>query len=204
MNEKKTANIVWHKSIITRQDKEKLLGQKGVLLWFTGLSAAGKSTIAHALEERLFNLGYLTAVLDGDNIRHGLNKDLGFSIKDREDNIRRIGEVAKLFVENGIITMAAFISPYRRDRDRIRADMKEGDFIEIYVACPLEELERRDPKEYYKKARGGLIKGYTGIDAPYEEPSDCEIILNTSDLSLQECVDILINYLYQHNIVMQR
>ncbi len=190
-------NITQHAPIISRQDKEKLLGQKGILLWFTGLSAAGKSTIAHTLESELLKRGYLAAVLDGDNIRHGLNKDLGFSHDDREENIRRIGEVAKLFVGNGVITMTAFISPYRADRDRVRANIQNGDFVEIYVKCPMDELERRDPKGLYKKARAGEIKEYTGISAPYEEPANPEITLDTSELSLPECVDTVLNYLNQ-------
>ena len=155
---KKAQNITWSNSAVTRENKEKLLGQKGALLWFTGLSASGKSTVAHAVERLLCESGRLAVVLDGDNIRHGLNSDLGFSQEDRQENIRRIGEVAKLFAENGLITMTAFISPYRADRDRVRANLREGDFIEIHLKCPISELKRRDPKGLYRKAEAGLIQ----------------------------------------------
>ncbi|TAN43901.1 MAG: adenylyl-sulfate kinase [Nitrospirae bacterium] len=197
MTESQAANITFHRPHVSRQDKERLLGQKGMLLWFTGMSAAGKSTIAHALESELFSRGRMTVVLDGDNVRHGLNKDLGFSKADREENIRRISEVAKLFVENGLIVMTAFISPYLADRDRVRSYMG-GDFVEIYVKCPMEELERRDPKGIYKKARAGAIDDFTGITAPYEEPPCPELTLDTSLMPVRECVKGLMNYLDSH------
>jgi adenylylsulfate kinase len=198
---KKSENITWSRSFVSRKDKEKILGQKGILLWFTGLSATGKSAISHALERKLSDADYFAVVLDGDNIRHGLNKDLGFSPQDRDENIRRIGEVAKLFAENGVITMTAFISPYRADRDRVRNKLADGDFIEIYLKCPLEELRRRDPKGLYKKAMEGEIREFTGISAPYEEPLKPEIILDTYETPLNECVETILNYLRSHHIV---
>jgi len=197
----KATNIKWHEPSITRQDKERLLNQKGVLLWFTGLSAVGKSTLAHALEDELFQCDCLTRVLDGDNVRHGLNNDLGFSPEDRMENIRRIGEVAKLFAESGVITMTAFISPYRSDRDRVRANMKDGDFVEVYLRCPLSELESRDPKGLYKKALQGLIKDFTGISAPYEEPLNPELTIDTSELSVEDCVGIIMRYLNERGLI---
>jgi len=200
MNKQNATNITWHEAQIKREKKEKLLGQKGLLLWFTGLSASGKSTLAHKLEMELYNSGKLSIVLDGDNIRHGLNKNLGFSSEDRKENIRRIGEVAKLFVETGVITMASFISPYRADRDRVKSLFQEGDFIEIYVKCPLDELERRDPKGLYKKAREGVIKEFTGISAPYEEPVAPEIVLDTFRLSIEECAKILFDDIVRRGI----
>jgi len=200
---KKAQNITWSRSSVRREDKEKLLGQRGALLWFTGLSASGKSTIAHAAERLLCESGRFTIVLDGDNIRHGLNSDLGFSPEDRVENIRRIGEVAKLFAENGVITMTAFISPYRADRDKVRAAMRDGDFIEIYLKCPMEELKRRDPKGLYKKAGDGLIQEFTGISAPYEEPLNPEIVLDTSELSRRQCAERVMEYLRAHGIINQ-
>jgi len=197
----KSTNIRWHESSITRQDKERLLNQKGVLLWFTGLSAVGKSTLANALENELFQCDCLTTVLDGDNVRHGLNNDLGFSPEDRMENIRRIGEVAKLFAESGVITMTAFISPYRSDRERVRANMKAGDFVEIYLKCPLNELEARDPKGLYKKAHQGLIKDFTGISAPYEEPLNPELTIDTSELSVEHCVEIIMRHLNERGVI---
>ncbi|MBU2438509.1 MAG: adenylyl-sulfate kinase, partial [Acidobacteria bacterium] len=155
MTEKKATNITWHEGAITKKDRERLLGQKGVVIWYTGLSASGKSTLAHAVEEKLFELGRVSYVLDGDNIRHGLNKNLGFSPEDREENIRRIGEVSVLFADTGVIAMTAFISPYRSDRDQARTLVPEGRFIEIYVKVPLSVAEERDPKGLYKKARAG-------------------------------------------------
>jgi len=201
MNKQNATNITWHEAHIKRDKKEKLIGQRGLLLWFTGLSASGKSTLAHKLEMELYNSGKLSIVLDGDNIRHGLNKNLGFSSEDRKENIRRIGEVAKLFVETGVITMASFISPYRADRDRVKSLFQEGDFIEIYVKCPLDELERRDPKGLYKKAREGVIKEFTGISAPYEEPVAPEIVLDTSRLSIEECAKILFDDIVRRGIL---
>ena len=168
---------------------------KGVVIWFTGLSGSGKSTIANQVANGLHQLGKLTYVLDGDNIRHGLNKNLGFSPEDREENIRRIGEVAKLFADAGVITTTAFISPYRKDRDKAREILEDGRFIEVFVDCPLEVCESRDPKGLYKKARAGEIKEFTGIDAPYEVPENAEIVINTNDLDLAASTQKVIDYL---------
>ncbi len=201
MAEQKATNIVWHPSLISKEDREKLLKQKGCVIWFTGLSGSGKSTLAHAVEEKLYKMGHLTFVLDGDNIRHGLNKNLGFSPEDREENIRRIGEVAKLFAQAGVITMTAFISPYRKDRDKARSLLNDGEFIEVFVKVPLEVAEQRDPKGLYKKARAGEIKEFTGIDAPYEEPLNPELVIDTSQLSLEESAQKVIDYLKQKKII---
>ncbi|AFS79521.1 adenylyl-sulfate kinase CysC [Gottschalkia acidurici 9a] len=187
-------NVVWHSSSINREDREELLGQRGTLIWFTGLSGSGKSTIANALQERLYKKGKLTYVLDGDNIRHGLNGDLGFSLEDRKENIRRIGEVGKLFVDSGIITLGTFVSPLREDRLQVRNLLKQ-DFIEVYIKCSLETCEQRDPKNLYKKARNGEIKDFTGIDSPYEEPENPEIILETDVEDIDTCIDKIIEYL---------
>jgi len=197
----KATNITWHEGKVTKEDREKLLGQKGVVLWFTGLSGSGKSTIARAVEKRLFEEGRLCYVLDGDNIRFGLNKNLGFSPGDREENIRRISEVAKLFADAGVITLTAFISPYRADRDKARDLLKPGEFIEIYVDCPLEECEKRDTKGLYKKARAGEIKEFTGISAPYEEPFSPELVLDTAVETLEESVEKVITYLTERGIL---
>jgi len=201
MTEQKATNITWHHSKVTREDREKLLKQKGVVIWFTGLSASGKSTIAHTVEEKLYDRGILTYVLDGDNIRHGLNKNLGFSPQDREENIRRIGEVGKLFTDAGIITMTAFISPYRADRDKARQLHEPGRFIEVFVDAPLSVLEERDPKGLYKKARAGQIPEFTGISAPYEAPLNPEIHLDTSKMTVEECADAVIQYLEEKEII---
>ncbi|NOX89963.1 MAG: adenylyl-sulfate kinase [Calditrichaeota bacterium] len=201
MTVQKATNITWHPSLITKEDRERLLKQKGCVIWFTGLSGSGKSTLAHAVEEKLYKNGHLTFVLDGDNIRHGLNKNLGFSPEDRAENIRRIGEVAKLFADAGVITMTAFISPYRKDRDKARALLNEGQFIEVFVKVPLEVAEERDPKGLYKKARAGEIKDFTGIDAPYEEPLNPELVIDTSKLSLEESAQKVIDYLKETKII---
>ncbi len=182
----KSTNITWHHADITPADREKQNGHKAVTLWFTGLSGSGKSTLAHAVENALFEKGCRTYVLDGDNVRHGLNKNLGFSPEDRTENIRRIGEVAKLFTEAGVLTLTAFISPYREDRDAARAIAGEGNFFEVYVKCALDVCEERDPKGLYKKARAGEIPEFTGISAPYEEPEKAEIIVDTGVQSLDE------------------
>lgn len=179
----KATNIYWHERFITKQDREGLNNHKGVCLWYTGLSGSGKSTIAIEVEKLLFEKGLRTYVLDGDNIRHGLNKDLGFSPEDRTENIRRIGEVSKLFVDAGFIVMTAFISPYRSDRRQVRDLMLKGEFVEIYIKCDLEVCEQRDPKGLYKRARAGEIKEFTGIDAPYEEPENPELVINTSEIT---------------------
>lgn len=201
MTKQKATNITWHDGAITTKDRERLLKQKGIVIWYTGLSGSGKSTLAHAVEEKLFEKGHLTYVLDGDNIRHGLNKNLGFSPQDREENIRRIGEVSKLFADAGIITMTAFISPYRKDRDIARALLEEGRFIEVYVKVPLEIAEQRDTKGLYKKARAGEIKEFTGISAPYEEPLKAELVIDTSLVNLEKSTDIVLDYLKSKNIV---
>ena len=182
----KATNITWHEAIVGREAREKLHGHRAACLWFTGLPSSGKSTLALEVESILHAQGCHTIVLDGDNIRHGLNKNLGFSPEDRAENIRRIGEVANLFVEGGSIVMTAFISPYREDRDMARALVPEGRFFEIYVDCALDICEERDPKGLYKKARAGEIKDFTGIDAPYEAPENAEVVVDTGALSLEE------------------
>lgn len=187
-------NVVWHSTSIVREDRERLLNQSGRLLWFTGLSGSGKSTIANALEERLYEKGKLTYLLDGDNLRHGLSSDLGFELKDRTENIRRIAEVSKLFVDSGIITLGTFVSPLRSDREEVRNLLKD-DFLEIYIKCSLETCESRDPKELYKRARQGEIKNFTGIDSPYEEPKNPELVIYTDSLNIEESVEKIINFL---------
>jgi adenylylsulfate kinase len=203
MPENKATNITWHEGHVTRDAREALLGQKGATLWFTGLSGSGKSTTAFTLEHALVQLGRLAYVLDGDNIRLGLNKGLGFSAVDREENIRRIGEVAKLFADGGVIAMTSFISPYRKDRDLCRKlhDDAGLPFIEVHMATPIETCEQRDPKGLYKKARAGLIKGFTGIDDPYEAPSSPELTLDVTSLSPQEVTAQLIDYLAGRGIL---
>eukprot|EP00898_Chlorokybus_atmophyticus_P002017 jgi/Chlat1/2816/Chrsp187S02972 len=177
----KSTNIKWHEGAVSREAREKILKQKGAVLWFTGLSGAGKSTLAYTLEHTLNSMGKHVYVLDGDNIRHGLNKNLGFSAEDRTENIRRIGEVSKLFADAGCIVLVSFISPYKADRDAVRARLSPGDFIEVYMKIPLEVCEQRDPKGLYKLARAGKIKGFTGIDDPYEEPENAEVVMETHD-----------------------
>ena len=201
MTEQKASNITWHTHTVTKEEREKLLGHRGVTLWFTGLPSSGKSTIANEVAYLLHEKGCLTVVLDGDNIRHGLNKNLGFSPEDREENIRRIGEVAHLFTETGIITMTAFISPYRADRDKARALAKKGDFIEIFVDTPLELCEERDPKGLFKKAREGQIPEFTGISAPYEPPLKPEIHLKAGEKNVQECAAEVVAYVQGRGIV---
>ena len=203
MSENKATNITWHEGHVTREARQALLGQQGATLWFTGLSGSGKSTTAFTLEHALVQLGRLAYVLDGDNIRLGLNKGLGFSAADREENIRRIGEVAKLFADGGFIAMTSFISPYRKDRDLCRKlhDDAGLPFIEIHMATPIETCEQRDPKGLYKKARAGLIKGFTGIDDPYEAPSAPELTLDVTALSPQEVTAQLIDYLAGRGIL---
>jgi adenylylsulfate kinase len=205
MSEIKATNITWHEGHVTREERGALLKQKGATLWFTGLSGSGKSTIAFTLEHALVQRGHLAYVLDGDNIRHGLNKNLGFSAADREENIRRIGEVAKLFADCGVITMTSFISPYRKDRDIVRA--LHGDqlpFIEVHVNTPIETCEQRDPKGLYKKARAGQLKGFTGIDDPYEAPLKPELCLDATSTSPQEATVILMDYLEKQGIINGR
>jgi adenylylsulfate kinase len=199
----KATNITWHEGHVTRPEREKLLKQKGATLWFTGLSGSGKSTIAFTLEHALVQLGHLAYVLDGDNIRHGLNKNLGFSAADREENIRRIGEVAKLFADCGVITMTSFISPYRKDRDNVRALHEAGKlaFIEVHVNTPIGTCEQRDPKGLYKKARAGELKNFTGIDDPYEEPLKPEVTIDATATSPQEAAVLLLEYLQKQGII---
>ena len=194
-------NVHWHAGVVGRNSRQKLNGHKSAILWFTGLSGAGKSTLAHAVEDKLYQLGHHTYVLDGDNVRHGLCKDLSFSDKDRAENIRRIGEVAKLFVEGGVLTLTAFISPFRSDRDAVRSLMTEGDFIEIYCQCDLSVCEDRDVKGLYKKARAGDIPFFTGISSPYEEPLNAEIVVNTGAQSLEASVAQVITALRARNII---
>lgn len=186
MTKIKATNITWHEGHVSRDEREKLLQQKGALVWMTGLSGSGKSTIAYTLEHALVQRGHMAYVLDGDNVRHGLNKNLGFSAEDRQENIRRIGEVGKLFVDAGIITITAFISPYQQDRQVARETVGKGDFFEVFCDTPLDVCEERDPKGLYKKARAGEIKGFTGIDDPYEAPTSPEMVIDTSQLSPQE------------------
>jgi adenylylsulfate kinase len=196
----KSTNITWHHGNITKEDRERLNGHKAVVIWFTGLSGSGKSTLAHAVEDELFKRGCRTIVLDGDNIRHGLNKNLGFSPEDRAENIRRIGEVANLFIHAGVIAMTAFISPYRADRDKAREIAKNG-FVEVYVKCALEVCEARDTKGLYKKARAGEVKEFTGISAPYEEPLNPELVIDTAAEPLEASAKRVINYLLKAGIV---
>jgi adenylylsulfate kinase len=198
MIKSRATHIYWHYGDVNRLDRERQNGHRGFTLWFTGLSASGKSTLAVATERALYDNGYRTYILDGDNIRHGLNTNLGFSPEDRTENIRRIGEVAKLFTDCGVINLTAFISPYRQDRDKVRSIFSDGDFIEVFVDCPLDICEQRDPKAMYKRARAGEIKQFTGIDAPYEEPLQPEIQLRTDQLSLEECVKQILSYLNEH------
>ena len=201
MAQQKATNITWHEATVTAEDREKLLNQKGCVIWFTGLSGSGKSTLANAVEHVLHQQQHHTYVLDGDNVRHGLNKNLGFSPEDREENIRRIGEVAKLFADAGTIVMTAFISPYRADRDQARALLAEDRFVEVFVDCPLEVCEERDTKGLYKKARAGEIKEFTGISAPYESPLNPEVTVNTDALSIEECAQVVVEALVKAGLV---
>src|SRR5437762_6207492 len=197
MAEQKATNITWHEGSVTRDERQRLLGQKGVTVWMTGLSASGKSTIACILEEMLLHQKKHAYRLDGDNIRMGLNKHLGFSAEDRAENIRRIGEVAKLFTDAGVIAITSFISPYKKDRDAVRASLKPGEFIEVYVKVSLEAAEKRDPKGLYKKARAGQIKGFTGIDDPYEAPEKPEILVETERTRPEDAARQILGYLEQ-------
>lgn len=203
----KATNITWHEGHVTREERETLLKQRGCTLWFTGLSGSGKSTIAFTLEHALVQRGHLAYVLDGDNIRHGLNKNLGFTAADREENIRRIGEVAKLFADTGVLTLTSFISPYRKDRDLVRQLHVEGKmpFIEIHVATPIETCESRDPKGLYKKARAAVASGkgmgFTGVDDPYEAPLKPEVVLDATNTSPQEAAVQIMQYLEKQGIV---
>ena len=203
MTEQKATNVHWHEGDITREHRSKLLNQKGATLWFTGLSGSGKSTVAVALEGALYEAGHLSYRLDGDNVRLGINKNLGFTAEDRTENIRRIGEIAKLFVDTGVIVLSSFVSPYRADRDTVRAlhEAAGMEFIEVFVDVPLEVAESRDPKGLYKKARAGEIKNFTGIDDPYESPDRPELHLNSHDMSLEVEVDALLAILRERGVI---
>src|SRR5262245_18884241 len=203
MTANKATNITWHEGHVTREERQGLLKQKGCTLWFTGLSGSGKSTTAFTLEHALVQMGRLAYVLDGDNIRHGLNRNLGFSAADREENIRRIGEVAKLFADCAVVAMTSFISPYRKDRDLVRElHVKAGlPFIEVHMATPIATCEQRDPKGLYKKARAGELKGFTGVDDPYEAPGAAEVTLDVTAMAPQEATQRLLEYLQQRGII---
>jgi adenylylsulfate kinase len=199
----KSSETVWHQSTVSREGREHANGHRGVVLWFTGLSASGKSTISHAVEDALHKTGCRTFVLDGDNVRHGLCSDLGFSLADRDENLRRVGEVSKLFLEAGVITLAGFISPLSAERERVRGLMPHGDFLEIYCAAPLDICEARDPKGLYSRARAGLIPDFTGISSPYEPPVTPELSLDTARLSIEECVSSVIRLLVAKGIIAE-
>jgi adenylylsulfate kinase len=201
MSEPKSKNITWHGAEVTRDEREQILGQKGCVVWLTGLSGSGKSTICRRVEQKLLAEDVYTYVLDGDNVRHHLNKDLGFSPADRNENIRRVGCVAQLFADSSSICLTAFISPYRADRDQARALLEPGRFIEVFVATTLEECEKRDPKGLYKKARAGQIPEFTGISAPYEAPENAELVLRTEGRSVDECADDVIRFLREKGFV---
>jgi adenylylsulfate kinase len=197
----KATNITWHESVITKKERREQNGHQSFILWFTGLSGSGKSTVANAVAKALFNHKIRNYVLDGDNIRFGLNKNLGFSEEDRTENIRRIGEVAKLFVDSGQVVLTAFISPFQEDRNQVRQIVEENEFIEVYVKCPLDECEKRDPKGLYQKARNGEIKQFTGIDSPYEEPVNPELVIETNEASIEECVEQVLVYLKEKGLI---
>jgi len=197
----KSSNIIYHQASVTRQRRNKLNNHRSIVLWFTGLSGSGKSTIAHALEEKLFQKGCRTFVLDGDNVRHGLNSNLDFSEKGRTENIRRISEVSKLMMESGLIVMTAFISPFNKDRDEARKLISNDDFIEIYCKASLETCEARDVKGLYKRARAGEIKNYTGIDSPYEKPEKPELVIDTDQQSLEESISNILAFLKSNGVV---
>lgn len=201
MSAPKGENLTWHVGEVDKAARTAAHGHRGAVLWFTGLSGSGKSTIGHRVERMLIERGAFAYVLDGDNIRHSLNSDLGFAPEDRVENIRRIGEVARLFADAGALVVSAFISPYRKDRDRIRGLMREGEFVEVFVDTPLEVCEARDPKGLYKKARAGEISNFTGLDAPYEAPESPEVHLRTADISIDEAATQVIRYLEQQNIL---
>jgi len=197
-------NIVWHPHPVTKEQRSTQKKQRPCIIWFTGLSGSGKSTIAGAVEQKLYELGHHTYLLDGDNVRHGLNKNLGFSDEDRIENIRRIGEMAKLFADSGLIVLTAFISPFRADRRMVRELVEQNEFIEVYMDTPLATCEQRDPKGLYKKARAGKIKNFTGIDSDYETPESAEIMVNAQELSIEQCADKVINYLQANQIIFEQ
>ncbi|WP_456364604.1 adenylyl-sulfate kinase [Priestia aryabhattai] len=197
----KSTNITWHDAGITKQERREQNNHHSFVLWFTGLSGSGKSTVANAVAKALFDKNIRNYVLDGDNVRFGLNKNLGFSAEDRTENIRRIGEVSKLFVDSGQVVLTAFISPFQEDRAQVREILEGNEFLEVYVECPLEECEKRDPKGLYKKARSGEIRNFTGIDSPYESPANPEVTINTSTQSVEECVQTVIEYLSNRKFI---
>ncbi len=201
MAERKASNITWHKSLVTRTDRERMNGHKSVVLWFTGLSASGKSTLAHATEERLHNMDCRTFVMDGDNVRHGLCSDLGFTLEDRHENLRRVGETAKLLIEAGVLVLTAFISPLRSDRERVRSLFPHGEFIEIFCDAGLDVCEQRDPKGLYKRARKGEIANFTGISSPYEEPLNPELRVDSGTSPVEKNVDEIIALLRLRGIL---
>ncbi|MED3882353.1 adenylyl-sulfate kinase [Priestia megaterium] len=197
----KSTNITWHDAGITKEERREQNNHHSFVLWFTGLSGSGKSTVANAVAKALFDKNIRNYVLDGDNVRFGLNKNLGFSAEDRTENIRRIGEVSKLFVDSGQVVLTAFISPFQEDRAQVREILEGNEFLEVYVECPLEECEKRDPKGLYKKARSGEIRDFTGIDSPYESPANPELTINTSTQSVEECVQTVIAYLANRKFI---
>jgi adenylylsulfate kinase len=199
----KQHNLYWHSASVTVEDRRDSNGFRSCVLWFTGLPSAGKSTLANALCQKLHLMGVLCYVLDGDNIRHGLNKDLGFTTEGRKENIRRIGEVAHLFVDAGLIVLTAFISPFREDRRQARSLMQPGEFIEIFLNCSPEICEQRDPKGMYKKAKAGIIKDFTGVSAPYEEPENPEVVIDTGRMSIDACVEQLYDYLIRNGYILK-
>lgn len=195
------ANIVWHDALVTREARQVLNGHRSIVVWLTGLSGSGKSTLAHAVEKRLHEIGCRTFVLDGDNVRHGLCGDLGFSDDDRKENIRRVGEMAKLFAEAGVITLTAFISPFRADRRRVRQLLGPEDFVEVYCRCSLDVCEGRDVKGMYRRARAGEIRDFTGISSSYEEPDNPELVVDTEYLTLDQCIDQVITYMHARGVL---
>ncbi len=203
MDTQKASHISWHEGHVSHEERQSLLGHRGATIWLTGLSGSGKSTIACAVEQAILRLGHPAYRLDGDNIRHGLNKNLGFSAEDRAENIRRIGEVAKLFADACVLTVTSFISPYRNDRDRVRAIHEEAGlpFIEVFVDCPLDEAERRDPKGLYKKARAGTIQGFTGVDDPYVAPASPELTVRTNELNVEQSTQAVLEALEQRGLI---
>lgn len=199
-----SSDIVWHSHSVTKQSRSKQKQQQPCIIWFTGLSGAGKSTLANAVEQQLVVMDHHTYLLDGDNVRHGLNQDLGFSDKDRIKNIRRIGEMAKLFTDAGLIVLSAFISPFESDRQLVRELVADGDFIEVFVDTPFAECEKRGPKGLYKKARAGRVKNVTGIDSEYQRPHSAELVIKAAELSVEQCAEKIINYLILHNKISQQ
>ncbi len=195
-------HVVWHEQLVSRRERNVMNKHRSILVWFTGLSASGKSTIAHHLEKELFERGVRSYVLDGDNVRHGISNNLGFSREDRRENLRRIAEVSKLMVDSGVVVLSAFVSPYREDRSYVREIVGADDFVEVYVRCPVEVCEQRDPKGLYKKARAGVIKGYTGIDAPYEEPQSPDVVLDTMELDVEDAVRKVLEYLDSRKVIL--